>query len=222
MLLAGSIHLEAVIAALQGQRPVFHSEADFQHAFAWAAHELAPSLNVRLETHPQPNVRLDLLLSRPDLDDYTAVELKYLTARWSGEVNGEHFALKNHGAQDERGYDVIKDIERVERFVAAHSGWNGIVATLTNDPSYWRPPRHTRSTNAQAFRLCEGNVLHGVRAWGPRTGAGTRKNREADLTLAGQYACTWTDYSTLAGERGRFRLLTFSMNRSSDASSRTG
>jgi hypothetical protein len=37
-----------------------------------------PSLRIRLETHPEPNVRLDLLITRHDLEMYTVVELKYL------------------------------------------------------------------------------------------------------------------------------------------------
>ena len=72
--LAGGLPLDAVLAGLSAKRPVFHSEADFQHAFAWEVHLLDPRIEVRLETHPEPNVRLDLLLSRPDLDRHTAVE----------------------------------------------------------------------------------------------------------------------------------------------------
>lgn len=209
MLIAGSIDLQRVLRVLQVHRPVFHSEADFQHAFAWTAHELDPQMQVRLETHPEPSLRLDLLFSRPDLGLHTAVELKYLTTGWSGQVNGEEFALKSQGAQDIRAYDVIKDITRVERFVSGRTGWNGAVLTLSNDPGYWNAPGHLRETNAQAFRLYEGTMLQGSRAWGPRTGAGTRKNRELDLRLGRSYRCEWTDYSRLPGTRGDFRMLNF-------------
>jgi hypothetical protein len=123
--LAGSVSLDEMMARLARSRPVFHSEADFQHAFAWETHQMDPALQVRLETHPEPSVRLDLLLARPDRGTHTVVELKYLTALWSGIVDGEYFALKNHGAQVVRAYDAVKDIARVERFVARRSGWNG-------------------------------------------------------------------------------------------------
>jgi hypothetical protein len=211
MLLAGSVELDMVVGSLRMSRSVFHSEADLQHAFAWAAHELDPRLQMRLETHPEPNARLDLLLSRPETGRHTAVELKYLTAGWSGEVAGERFALRNHGAQDIRAYDVVKDLARVERFVAGRRQWDGLVLVLSNDPSYWSSPRHHRETNAQAFRLHDGNLLHGARAWGPLTGAGTRKGREEDLTLKGSYRCTWTGYATLPGTRGTFRILAFAV-----------
>lgn len=215
MLLSGAVELGDVVDRLRAARPVFHSEADLQHAFGWVAHELDPQLQVRLETHPEPNVRLDLLLSRPDIGRSTAVELKYLTAGWTGEAGGERFALANHGAQDVRAYDVVKDIERLERFVANRPGSDGVLLVLSNDPSYWRHPGHARETNAQAFRLHEGNVIRGTLAWGPRTGAGTSKGRESALTVGGNYRCEWTDYATLPGSRGAFRVLSFHVQRPS-------
>lgn len=80
------MELDELISRLGRKRPVFHSEADFQYALAWEAHHMDPDMQIRLETHPEPNVRLDVLFARPDLSAYTAVELKYLTAIWSGIV----------------------------------------------------------------------------------------------------------------------------------------
>lgn len=170
-----------------------------------------------MEIHPEPNRSLDVLLSAPAVARHTAVELKYLTAGWHGEVEGERFVLKNHGAQDVRAYDVVKDVERVERFIAGRPGWNGLVLVLTNDPNYWTVPKHGRATNAQAFRLYHGNILQGVRAWGARTGAGTMSGREAQLTLAGRYVCDWRDFAELSGPRGTFRLLYFAVPASAQA-----
>jgi hypothetical protein len=53
--------IAAWIEELRQHRPVFHSEADFQHALAWTAHQSNPSLRVRLETRTTPGMRLDLL-----------------------------------------------------------------------------------------------------------------------------------------------------------------
>ena len=196
-----------VLAALANERPVFHSEADFQFAFAWQAKMLNPALKVRLETHPEPMVRLDLELVDSDGGHGVAIELKYMTRLWEGIVGGERFALKNHGASDLRGYDVVKDVHRVERFVAHRPGWSGLVVVLTNDPGYWRPRTHGRSTNADAFRLGEGVVLRGERAWGPNTG-GTSRGREPALVLTGNYPLVWNDYSHVDdGPAGSFRSL---------------
>jgi hypothetical protein len=188
---------------------VFHSEADFQHALAWAAHLSDPSLRIRLETRSAPGNRLDLLISRPDRSENLALELKYLTAAWTGEVEHERFALLNQGAQDIRAHDAVKDIQRVERLVDGRPGWSGAVLVLSNDPSYWSRPGHSRATNADAFRLYEHQVIAGRRSWGPHTGVGTMKRREPAIELRGNYTCRWTEYSTLPGRRGRFQLLTF-------------
>lgn len=197
----------AVIACLARRRPVFHSEADLQFAFAWEAKTLVPGIEVRLETHPEPGVRLDLELIDPAETRGLAVELKYMTRLWTGESGGESFALKNHGASDLRAYDVVKDIERVERFVIRRPGWTGLVIALTNESAYWRAPTRGPITNADAFRLFDGNLLAGERRWGPNTG-GTSKGREAPLALRGTYELRWTDYSRLdASTAGSFRVL---------------
>lgn len=209
MLIAGALDLALVLAELAELRPVFHSEADFQLAFAWQVQQHDAATMVRLETRPAPGVRLDLDFARPDLGRSTAVELKYLTRAWSGEISGERYELKNQGAQDIRAYDVVKDIHRVEHFLVGRPGADGAVIVLTNDASYWRPGASERDTNAAAFRLGEGAVLHGTRAWGPRTGAGTRRGREQDLSLYGRYEMRWTDRSALPDKSlgSRFRQL---------------
>jgi hypothetical protein len=203
--------LAAWIEDLRQARPVFHSEADFQHALAWVAHKADPNLRVRLETRPAPSVRLDLLLARPDLETYLVLELKYLAAAWTGAVEGEQFTLLSQGAQDIRAYDVVKDIHRVERFVDQQPGWSGAVLVLTNEPSYWQKPGHGRPTNADAFRIYESNRIAGERSWGANTGIGTMKGRQAPIALNGDYTCNWSDYSALPGPRGRFRLLTLTV-----------
>src|SRR5262249_49645820 len=149
-------------------------------------------LRIRLETRPRPGMRLDLLVSSPDSREHLVLELKYLTAAWSGDVDGEHFQLLSQGAQDIRAYDVVKDIQRVEQLVNGQPSWAGAVLVLTNDPGYWSGPGHGRATNAQVFRIYEDEVISGTRGWGRGTGAGTRKGREVDLHLRGTYQCRWT------------------------------
>ncbi len=206
-LLAGSLLVTQVLQHLATRRPVFHSEADLQQAFAWQLHLLDPSLHVRLETRPAPGMRLDLLVSDAGRSRHTAIEFKYLTKRWAGEVEGERYELKDQGAQDISGYDTVKDIWRVEKFTREKSEWNGAVVCLSNDPYYWSPPRDARPTNAADFRLHDGVQLSGVRAWGPLTGKGTRSGREADLALDGSYALHWQEYSALPASNGVFRVL---------------
>ncbi len=151
-------------------------------------------------------MRLDVLLTAED-GMQTAVELKYLVRAWQGEHGDERFELKNQSAQDIRAYDVVKDIVRVERFVANRSRSNGAVVCLSNDGLYWRAPTHGRATNAEAFRLHDGVVLSGSREWGPFTGAGSSKGREQPLVLASEHRLAWRAYSRLFGTGGEFKTL---------------
>ena len=43
------IDITDVLDELSKNRPVFHSEADFQHALGWKIHEKYPDFNIRLE-----------------------------------------------------------------------------------------------------------------------------------------------------------------------------
>ncbi len=204
--------LLALMPHLALHRPVFHSEADFQHALAWAIQRMHPEWRIRLETRPYPGFHLDLWIVDPLAQTSSAVELKYLTALWDGEIAGETFHLTSQGAQDIIAYDCVKDIGRVERLVADGYATSGLALTLTNDPSYWRDPQHGRPTNADAFRLYEGRVLAGTRAWGPRTGAGTMRSRTLPIELRGTYSIAWADYSRLPGARGTFRYLALAVD----------
>jgi hypothetical protein len=91
------VELEQTMAALAAQRPVFHSEADFQHGFAWQLHSDYSEARIRLETRPRPGVRLDVLAL---LDGRRiAFELKYLLRDLSTTIDGELFQLP-HASRD--------------------------------------------------------------------------------------------------------------------------
>lgn len=213
---AGGLDLGPALRALGAQRPVFHSEADFQHHLAWQIHLAEPRLQLRLEIRPDPALReqLDLLVRDPATGAATAIELKYLKARWEGVIDGEAFSLLNQGAHDITRYDIVKDVARVERFVAARPDWNGYTVALTNDPAYWKAPARAITTIDAAFRVHEGVALTGERAWGSAAGEGTIRGRRAPLALDGDYSMEWTDYSRLMGARGEFRVLVVPAQRS--------
>lgn len=197
--------LEQTMAALAAQRPIFHSEADFQHAFAWQLQRSYPQARIRLETRPRPGVRLDVLAYVDGRR--VAFELKYLLRRLTTTIEDELFELPFQGAQDTRRYDFIKDIARLEVLVREDIVDHGYAVALTNDPLYWQGGQREDVADA-AFRLGEGRTLAGVMAWSDRTGAGTKRFREESLSLAGSYDLLWRDFSRVEGGRyGTFRFL---------------
>lgn len=199
------MNVHALMNALAAERPVFHTEADFQHALAWLLHKMYPQAIVRLEKPIASNGRrqyLDVWFQNEE--GIAAIELKYLTRALACTIAGESFALQNQGAQDISRYDVVKDVVRVEHLMA--SSITGYAIALTNDSAYWTPP--TRPTICDAFRLHEGRILTDTLHWGANAGAGTTRGRETPLTVVGTYPIRWRHYSTVAGcSYGEFRYM---------------
>lgn len=203
--IAGTVGLGAVIESLASVRPVFHSEADFQHAFGQALHVLDPTLHVRLEV-PQARDEvgrwyIDMLCRSPRR--CTAVEFKYFTSAWAGNdpASGEAFMLREHAATDLARRNFVFDIARLERLCAAVPDTDGIALMLSNEPSLWQRPRGPRVTGDHEFRIHEGTTLAGTLTW--------RGNRypKNQRHLIGTYPLEWHDYTHLPGRNGVFRWL---------------
>lgn len=190
------INLSDSLTLLSQQRPIFHSEADFQHALAWLIHLHQPDARIRLEYRPLPHEPLYLDLWVQDDQHALAIELKYPTRRLSVEHAGEQFSLRNQAAQDLTRYDFVKDIRRLERIVLARPGVTGYAILLTNDSSYWTLSRRPGTVDA-AFRLHDGAQLMGSLGWAAHAGVGTMVKREAPLELIGSYSASWRDYSAV-------------------------
>lgn len=189
-------------------RPVFHSEADFQHAFAWQIHEEHPHLSVRLEYRPQLLDRkayIDIWVCSGD--DICAIELKYKTRRLTTMVKGEPFYLLDQSAQDIARYDFCKDVSRIEVLAKAYPGMLGFAVFLTNDRGYWQKSKRGGTIDT-AFRLHEGRELLGELRWDGHASDGTMKDRTDPIRLDGQYGLNWLDYSKCSTERhGLLRML---------------
>ena len=191
---------------LARRRRVFHSEADFQHAFAWEFHSTIGDGDVRLEYRPLPAERVYLDLWFPAIR--VAVELKYFTRTLDIEDNGEQFTLLDQSAQDVRRYDYLKDIERLERITKQRSAVRtGFAILLTNDRTYWRRPSRPNTVDA-AFRLHHGRQTTKTMDWSAQAAAGTTKGREKPICLRRTYELNWQDYVDVGTARnGQFRFL---------------
>ena len=192
------INIQAVLRSLAHKRPVFHSEADFQHALAWEIHERSPACSIRLEQKP-PHLK-----SRFYLDVWVeingavfALELKYKTKVLNVEFNNEDFELLNQGAQDLGRYDFLKDIQRLEQVVSGRNEITGYAILLTNDGTYWNTPGNRQTVDA-AFRIHQGRTINGELKWDAGTGEGTMRGRKDPIVIKGHYTSSWEGYSELS------------------------
>jgi hypothetical protein len=198
--------ISQAIAVLSNERPVFSSEADFQHALAWQLQLQDPLAKIRLEHRPQAaRMYLDIVIESQN--KRTAIELKYKTRKLETTVGGESFWLANHGAQDCGKYDVIKDIERLEQVVDGEDFHEGFMIFLTNDPHYYTSREDSRLTIDQQFRLTQGRILHGKLEWGEAAGPGTIKGREEPIQLTAQYPVNWMKYSNVNVPYEEFQMI---------------
>ncbi len=204
----GEIDPAQLMQGLARRRILYHSEADFQHAFAWEFHQFAPEWDIRLEVPIRAEtgaVHLDLLACHQDCR--VAIELKYKTRGLSTSINGEDFLLADHAAQDLGRYDFFKDLLRIETFVRSRSERTGYAIFLTNDSAYWKQPSGLDHGYA-SFAMSDGRKVSGALAWGGRASAGTRRSRESEIGIRGTYDLRWMNYSSVAAKRyGEFRYL---------------
>lgn len=203
------IDITRVLEELAGKRKVFHSEADFQHALAWEIHQQWLGCSMRLEFKPphlDNRIYVDIWAANENAT--LAVELKYKTRKpHADDVDGETFDLLNQSAQDVGRYDFLKDIQRLEQIVSGQNDIVGYAILLTNDRTYWNPPRNNQTVDA-SFRIHEGRSITGELSWRAGTSKGTMRDREEPIVIRGTYKLLWQDYSELRRAKyGNFRYL---------------
>jgi hypothetical protein len=202
------MNAHALVSALAQRRPVFHSEADFQHAFAWELHLRFPQASIRLERPIQTSLgplHVDLVAAIEA--DVLAFELKYKTRALVTVSGDEIFHLQDHGAQPPTRYDFLKDVARLESLGEDMPRVISWAILLTNDSAYWCEPRALDGTSA-AFSLCDGRTCSGHLDWGANTSAGTKRKRENPIKLNGEYSFQWREYSSVEAKYySRFRYL---------------
>ena len=195
-------NIPQILRDLAEQRPIFHSEADFQHELAWHLREADPSLRPRLE---YPFGRLnrracDIVLIRNGIE--MALELKYLCQKLECEIGGETFRLEKQGAQNIRRLQTLEDIERMEGFLGDHPSAQAHVVLLTNHDTYWKGS--AADTADAEFDIREGRIVTGDLNWAQW--ADKWKPTPA-VNLRGSYIMQWQDYSRINGKHGLFRFL---------------
>ena len=203
------LEIHGLMAALSSRRPVFHSEADFQHELSWQIHAMHDDWPIRLEFPPFPDLEkrmaIDIWLPTAKI----AIELKYCTRKFDRSALGERFSL-GQAPLDVMRYDFLKDIQRLERVVTDYEpADHGLTVLITNNPLLWKQPTRSGVVDAD-FHVYDGRRIGGGDAmcWSDHASDGTKRSREESITLSHSYLLNWRDYSTLGDERGElFRYL---------------
>ena len=196
--------ISKILKNLAEERPVFHSEMDFQLALAWCWREMFPHLQFRLEypLDSSSNKRCDIAILQNDRI-VMAIELKYLTEELEYKNKGELFKLKAQSAQLVRRHGVLKDVERMESFLERTPEAQASVIVITNRSIYWRGS--VKGTADEEFDIQEGTIVTGVRNW---KGEDKKfKKAKGPVNIRGKYKMEWQDYSNVKRKFGLFRYL---------------
>ncbi|UHA75414.1 hypothetical protein [Paenibacillus sp. 481] len=195
-----------VLDKLAQDRPVLHSEADFQFALAWKIRLLYPDAAVRLEYNPhvfESKKYIDIWIHFPNGRN-VAIELKYKTKKTELVHLGERYELERHGAPANNRFLIIRDIERLERVVKYMANTSGYAIAVTNDNEYWQEWKRPKDTKDKAFRIHEGAAVSGLLKWKEDTAKSTIQSLGESLYLDGEYTMVWRDYSKGTGTTFKF------------------
>lgn len=202
-----TINLESIIEKLSKSRPIFHSEADFQHSLAWEIHSEKPNSAIRLEYPVRINGQegrpwyLDLFVQNDNIR--YAIELKYATANLEETIEDEKYDLRNQSADDLMRYGFCYDIYRIEQMIQSGRADLGFAVIVSNYPPFWTIPDRETHSNHGAFRIHESRILHGKLEWGSKTA----KSYQPPIALNGTYILSWRDFSLVEGKYGKFKYM---------------
>ena len=216
--------LSSLLDGLALSRPIFHSEADFQHELAFALR--SENLYVRLEqpfdlqkrVKNYPNkCELDLLSIRESDKFRTAIELKYFRTSFSCEVDGEEFHLVNTWGTNLSRYDSWADFQRVQWLVDEGFASKGYSVVLTNASDAWQVNSETGNTYGKNFSLHQGRCYQrGERLDWHRDptekSIGAKRLSGSPISIPNDGRCVWYPYSRLINAENRnteFRYLIF-------------
>lgn len=116
---------------------IYGCETEFQIELIILLRMLYPNYTIRAE-YPYNGKRIDILIIT-DKGEWIPIELKYKKKECSILNNGLEVQLMGDGGQTDNVYNVLKDIERIERIKNQESSKfnKGYVIFLTNDRCYW-------------------------------------------------------------------------------------
>jgi len=203
--------IHAIIRSLSNKRRIFHSEADFQFAFAWEIKCLYPDCDIRLEVPfnmPDRKGRIDVVVRYGG--GFYPIELKYLKKTLQYSFGSESFTLAA-GANDMDMYSCIGDIDRMESLCSHFNGFRvGYAIWLSNNPAYWDSDYN--ASYYKEFHAPDNSIKTGKMyydALNPRTGRPpqilTEREYSKPIVLNGCYHIKWHDYSDLGIRNGLFR-----------------
>jgi hypothetical protein len=196
-----------LIQALSVSRPIFHSEADFQHELGLILRDNGYQVRLERPYHFEvPTLGMTKFELDIELNGEIAIELKYKTQRLEHTINGEEFKLANHSAPNLGRFDYLDDARRVNYFRDYKNFTKGFAVFLTNSPDYWA--NDGQNTMAREFSIVEGRQLNAgnMLSWYPHdppvNSAGKKRIYPySPINVNFNEVITWHKYSNIENKK---------------------
>jgi hypothetical protein len=207
--------IHSVLKTLALRRPVFHSEADFQHELALELSNLDYQLRLEVPksviiNRTQVKVEIDIIATKNGLR--TALELKYVKSATKIRFDDEIFDLKNTWGTNLSRFDCLSDARRIDSIILAGHANNGFAIFLTNTSEAWEYDTSTGSNLAKNFSIHEGRRLEqGLDyIWYPeKPSQGSVSSKRlppySPIRFQRDRIIAWHDYSDLDGASQTFK-----------------
>lgn len=196
-----NFNINDVISNLKMRQPCFVSERHLQVEFAletsnqWQTIKCFPEYTFK----KYPNEHLDLLIK--DGNTNIGIEFKYIQAETNElvEINDMAYLLKDHSAVDQRRYDCLDDLSRLEKQKREGLINKGYLVVITNEQKMWDKEKTRKDviTCDQYFKMFDG-IKAGDKDWKPGTSDGTKGKRKDIITINNDYSkdeVKYNDYS---------------------------
>jgi hypothetical protein len=210
-----------ILESLSKRRPIFHSEADFQH-------ELAIELKIegfscRLErpvsvkyNGKEVTAYVDILAKCNNGEKWTAIELKYVTVKLDYTHGGERFTLANNWGPNLSRFDCLADWLRVSKIVESRHAENGYSIYLTNSEKAWSDNIMRLGNLGAAFsihggrEICANDQMDWPKGIKLSSVSDKRLNPYAPIVAPSNQVIKWVEYSNFAVSNGILKYLILS------------
>lgn len=184
-----------IINSFAYEGKLFSNERQFQLEFAWRLREKGYTVLLEvLEDSAEKNY-VDIVVEL-DENQYVAIELKYTTMqkKLDYHIGGKIIHTYSQGAGDERRYEYLKDIQRIEKLMNKKNVFEqknahvvkGYAIIMTNDGYSMKDGEDTKYKEIALNR----NRKLPNKEMSFEVG----KKNKSPIVLEGDYVCNWMEY----------------------------
>ncbi len=189
------------------EKHFFTSEMHFKIEFIMKAKELNPDFDFYPEyvKKEDSKTHYDLLVITNEKKEKVLFEFKYLTDKYSQELDNGITLTTNSNKNSKRKYDCWRDIERIENCIDSKMFDYGYFILITNSSYFWN--KSDNDTCAKDFSIAQGMHRASTKSWRDGTSDSTKGGRDDSIVINNNYQFTYEEFYDSKEKNGHFQYL---------------